>query len=222
METWARSAKYSDSVNFVCICVLGNESQGKMLSSQMHVESGSFNSAVNGYVANKFDMPTYGQLGCQGFILLDKNFEAYKLSTSAFMEIQGLAFKQVETFLDTLIANQTLSKLALSKLPKVAPGEFCKVSGLAKAAQYNGSSGICVGEENERFVIQLIDGVGKNKVLKIKSENILNPSNNYTPPGGSSGGCGDCGCDDEKKAKCEDKNSCSPKNNTGACDTTSS
>ncbi|CAE7242489.1 unnamed protein product [Symbiodinium necroappetens] len=57
MNSWAAEGVFD--CNFLCICVLGDRSAYGLCK-------------VNGFVESARDMPTYGQLGCQGFIILDK------------------------------------------------------------------------------------------------------------------------------------------------------
>ena len=47
--------------------------------------------------------PTWGQLGCNGFIVLDGLGNVVCPATSAFLKVQGQAFEHVELLLDALL-----------------------------------------------------------------------------------------------------------------------
>ena len=54
------------------------------------------------------DMPRWGQLGCQGFIVLDGARGVVCKSTPPFMELGGLAFGFVEAVLGALLDERPL------------------------------------------------------------------------------------------------------------------
>ena len=67
MDLWAKSGKYD--CNFLCICVVGDRS-AKSLSVEFANEL-KLQHCINSFIDNRGDMPEYGQLGCNGFIVLD-------------------------------------------------------------------------------------------------------------------------------------------------------
>lgn len=55
---------------------------------------------INSFIDNRQDMPEYGQLGCQGFIVLDAEHKVLSKATSPFSDNQRKAFMHVETLLE--------------------------------------------------------------------------------------------------------------------------
>ena len=51
-------------------------------------------------------LPNWGQLGCQGFIILDGQGSVVCKTTPAFMEVEDLAFRYVETILGSLLSSR--------------------------------------------------------------------------------------------------------------------
>jgi len=49
-------------------------------------------------------MPTWGQLGCNGFIVLDGRHDVVSPCTKAFMQVRNVAFRDVESKLNMLLA----------------------------------------------------------------------------------------------------------------------
>lgn len=96
MDRWAKSGKYD--CNFICICVLGDRS-APSLSVEFANEL-KLQHCINSFIDNKRDMPQYGQLGCQGFIVLDAEHKVLSEATSPFSDNPRRAFQHVETLLE--------------------------------------------------------------------------------------------------------------------------
>lgn len=157
MNTWAQ--QYG-SARFLCICALGNP-DAKNLAVEMGKQM-RLSHCVNGYIDNSRSLPSYGQLGCQGFIVFDHTLKVVSLKTSAFMQIRQLAFKHVESMLSALVAGQ--------RVPDICPGEFLQLHSLSSstAQQLNGQTGVCIGMEGERLLVALQSG----KQLKVLPKNV--------------------------------------------------
>jgi hypothetical protein len=113
-------------------------------------------------------MPRWGQLGCNGFIILGPNQEVVTRATSAFMQVRQLAFRHVETILTSLFNNQSI--------PTVCPGEFVKLSGLQAKPELNGQTGICIGEAAQgRLPIQLLQ---ERRSIRVRPQNLVVVKNN--------------------------------------------
>lgn len=56
-------------------------------------------------------MPKWGQLGCNGFIVLGPDSKVVCKATSAFMELRELAFGHVETLVDALLQGESAPEL---------------------------------------------------------------------------------------------------------------
>jgi len=170
-------------------------------------------------------MPRWGQLGCNGFIVLDGSSQQRVVSraTAPFNTVQSLAFRHVEALIDAMIAGRTI--------PAVCPGQVVRLAGLQKASGLNNQLGLCVDTQqtNGRFPIQLLQA---GRVIAVEGPNLavvadpqaaiqaMNQSNSDT---GQSGGCdsGSCGLpsnDNEQSGGgsvgVSDSNSCQPCNTT--------
>jgi hypothetical protein len=149
MDRWA--ADYQDRANFLCVGCAGPN-----LSSQFGQEL-KLASCINA-VCDEGDMPSWGQLGCNGFIVLDGDHKVVKASTSPFQQVRGLAFKHVEALVDALVGGQPV--------PKFCPGQFVYLQNL-NTASLNGELGVCLVQSEDadtRVEVQLQSG-RKIKVL---------------------------------------------------------
>lgn len=107
MEHWA-SKQYHGVVNFLCIGCAG---------PQLAVEMGNhahLNHAVNSFISGEANMPQWGQLGCNGFIVLDAQHDVVSPCSKAFMQVRNGSFRDVESMLNMLLADQHLPKTALT------------------------------------------------------------------------------------------------------------
>lgn len=126
------------------------------------------------------DMPRWGQLGCQGFIILNGSGSVVCKTTPAFMDVEALAFRYVESMLDSLVASKPL--------PTVPPGVLVRIDGLQGNVELNGKLGMCVEAEdaNGRCGVSLPN----RRVVSVKAAN-LTPTNAPAVVR-ESGGCGGC------------------------------
>lgn len=99
MERWARG-RYEGRVHFLCVGCAGSQLAREMGS---HAQ---LKSAVNGYIAQQENMPRWGQLGCNGFIVLDSKQQVVVPQTAAFLEVRSRAFRDVEQHLDKLLGDE--------------------------------------------------------------------------------------------------------------------
>jgi hypothetical protein len=132
-------------VNFVLVGC-----QGARLAMAMRDESKLAHATV-GYVAGPDDMPRWGQLGCNGFILLDSEQRVVSRATAPFMEVRQLAFSHVEVLLRALLAG--------TPPPRVCPGQLVTLTGLVKRPDLNGARALCLREASPpggRCVLQLL------------------------------------------------------------------
>lgn len=80
MEKWAREADFD--VNFICICVNGDSTSlpvAKDFATRYQMSA-----VFNGYISDQASLPKFGQLGCQGLIVVD--------SQGNFITKRGVAF----------------------------------------------------------------------------------------------------------------------------------
>jgi len=208
MNKWAASGKYD--CNFLCVCVLGDRtavSLAKNMGSQMRLTH-----CVNGFIDNQDDLPSYGQLGCQGFIILDAKHKVISTGTSPFMEVKDLAFKHVETLIDAICK--------CGPLPAVCPGEFVKFVNIPEGkAELAGEPGVCLrlGEGNQVAVVQALRGQWRGKAIQVPIMAIrkLHDVDSKDEQGScAQGGCGTSSCNSSGGcSKTGASNSCA----TGDC-----
>jgi hypothetical protein len=75
-----------------------------------------------GYVKSQKDMPRWGQLGCNGFIVLDQQKRVVSRQTAAFLQMRSLAFRHVEALLDALLAG--------AAPPSICPAQCVALEGV--------------------------------------------------------------------------------------------
>ena len=87
MDDWAR--EHGEYANFICVCVQGADNGGAQMAQAMGKQM-KLRNCVNGFIEHDEHMPSYGQLGCGGFIILDSEHRLVAKKTSAFMEVREL------------------------------------------------------------------------------------------------------------------------------------
>eukprot|EP00939_MAST-03C_sp_MAST-3C-sp1_P004582 g4582.t1 len=95
MNRWQQS--YGDAVDFVCISCAG-PSLALEMSKEMELSA-----CTNGYIATRDQMPKWGQLGCNGFIIMDEKLNVVCRKTKAFMEVRNRAFENVKEIVDAML-----------------------------------------------------------------------------------------------------------------------
>ena len=115
-----------------------------------------FQYCAHGVIEGQKDMPRWGQLGCNGLIILDGNkatgSPVISPCTSAFQQVRDLAFRHVEELISDVAADKSLSP--------AYPGDFVFVKGLKKRSDLNGKHGLFIGtanQENTRKKIKLLE-----------------------------------------------------------------
>lgn len=106
METWAKEGAFN--ANFICICVNGDSTSlpvAKDFGTRYQIEA-----CFNGYISENSDLPTHGQLGCQGLILVDAEGNFISERTAAFTQQREKAFRMVEKKLFQLGAYKGVAK----------------------------------------------------------------------------------------------------------------
>ena len=101
MVAWANGG-YGDTVRLLMICMeTGDDgvATARRFGKQFKIPS----TVLNGYIEAESEAPTYGQLGCGGFIVLGKHGEFVSARTTpAFLDKGTLAFAAVERLLSKL------------------------------------------------------------------------------------------------------------------------
>ena len=101
MDAWAES--FGSAAAFVCVCCAGPQ-----LATQFGNEL-KLKHCHNTWV-DEDDMPAWGQLGCNGFIVIDGSHSVVCKATRAYLEVKETAFQHVETLLSALIVEKPVPK----------------------------------------------------------------------------------------------------------------
>lgn len=150
------------------------------------------------------DMPRWGQLGCQGFIILDSSGNVACETTPAFMEVEGLAFKYVECVLSALLAKKTV--------PDVGPGTLVRIKDSLQTPGLARQPAMCVSAENSEGKCEVALRSGKTfwierTSLLSKQEEISGDCDSVSK--GNGGGASEC---------CSKKRSCDNTGGTACAD----
>ena len=155
MDRWA--AQYAEAATFLTVCCDGPR-LAEQFGSQLRLRN-----VTNTYVDDGH-RPAWGQLGCNGFIVLDGTHSVVCKATSAFLEVRELAFKHVETLLETLLGGKSPSLLG--------PGTFVRLAGLVAEPELNGRLALCLESPaaEGRCAVQL---VGVERKLRVSVEKLV-------------------------------------------------
>lgn len=155
MDKWAQ--QYGQQAHFLCIGCAGPQA-AKMMKDRLSLRHCSV-----GYCSQS-QMPSWGQLGCNGFIVIDNSSQQRVISkaTAPFNMVRELGFKHVETLVDAMIARRAI--------PAVCPGQVVRLRNLQQA-QLNNQLGLCVdNRQNDRFPIQLLQA---RKIVSVRANNFV-------------------------------------------------
>ena len=153
MDEWAN--KYFGRASFICVGCDG-PALAEAFASRLQLKKCTLTYAPRG--------PSWGQLGCSGFIVLDGAGRVVCRKTSSFLDLNDLAFGHVEALVDAMLDG--------SPLPKVCPGQMVQLVGLSKA-ELNGQKGVCfkrVDPESGRCAVHIFSD---RRQLSVKPENLL-------------------------------------------------
>lgn len=118
MDAWA--ASYGSSAAFICVSCAGPQ-----LATQFGNEL-KLKNCHNTWV-DEGDMPTWGQLGCNGFIVIDGSDAVVCQASSAYLEVNSAAFRHVETLLDALVSSRAVPKLTSGRVDASVGGACAEV-----------------------------------------------------------------------------------------------
>jgi len=204
MERWASSAAFRKKVRFLMICVAG-QGLAATYSKEYRLKN-----VLNGYIERENDMPRFGQLGCQGFVVFDQAGNMTLPATSPFLDIEERAFGDVEFQLNTLLSGKDVGLLE--------PGRRVQLTRLVKAKQLNGKAGTVLefDAKDRRYRVQ-IDGYQKSHGIQHVNIIPLRQSSQVSKKRKATG-CGPGGCSMPKPSQCSmDDGKCS---SSGGCSKT--
>jgi len=158
MEHWA--IEYSGKCNFVCIGCAGPQ-LAEAMGTRMKLSA-----CTNAFIAEQSEMPRWGQLGCNGFIVFSAGSQHVICpSTSPFMQVRDLAFRHVVALVDSMVDGQPV--------PTVCPGQYVRLTGLQKTPELNGQTAVCLeaaDDAAERCHVQLLQ---QRRNLRVKPANLI-------------------------------------------------
>jgi hemerythrin len=131
MDAWA--ASFGAAAAFVCVSC-----GGPQLASQFGTQL-KLKHCHNTWV-DEDDMPAWGQLGCNGFIVIDGSHSVVCKASRAYLEVKTAAFRHVETLLSALIVEKPLPPTQESGRVDASIGGACATvrfgaDGKAEAAE---------------------------------------------------------------------------------------
>jgi hypothetical protein len=153
MDVWAQ--QYFGQASFVCVGCAGPD-LASTFAKQLRLSK-----CLTTYV-DEANGPQWGQLGCNGFIVLDAQGKVACRQTSAFLEVQDLAFAHVESILDAMLSH--------GPLPTLSPGQHVELHGLSRA-ELNGTRGYVIEAADAttgRCAVQTYFG----KRLSVRPDNL--------------------------------------------------
>lgn len=158
MESWAKSIL---GAQFLCVCV---ESRRVAIAFHQMFE---FEQVTNAYIPSRGYMPVgYGQLGCSGFIVSDKNGCFVSRKTRAYLQYGEAAFRDVESILDNLIpkASNTETELTEAKQPVTSTKDI-KKEDLFKKVELPPSVGVDAMDDEHKECTESFNKVIENPSL---------------------------------------------------------
>jgi len=122
MVAWANGS-YGERVRLIMICMeIGDDGIATATSFGKRFQIPS--TVLNGYIDSPSEAPTYGQLGCGGFIVLGKYGEfASARTVPAFLDKGMLAFAAVEKLLSELGVPQQTASAPIAAEEKPVSGD---------------------------------------------------------------------------------------------------
>uniref|UniRef100_A0A6V4Q7B0 Hemerythrin-like domain-containing protein n=1 Tax=Prymnesium polylepis TaxID=72548 RepID=A0A6V4Q7B0_9EUKA len=174
MDAWA--ASYGSTVAFVCVSCAGPQ-----LASQFGNEL-KLQHCFNTW-ADEDDMPSWGQLGCNGLIVIDGSNAVVCKASPAYLEVKQKAFRHVETLLTALIASKPAPEMTSGRVDGSVGGACATVrfgsdvdvqqvivAGLSSRPDLNGKRGRVLSEaSNGRLQVQI---EGEAAPISIKRQNV--------------------------------------------------
>lgn len=172
MLKWAASGRFP-GVGFLCICV-DSDARGTAKEFGQQYFGSAPASFINGFIEDKSDFPNFqSQLGCQGFIIFNSEFQIVTARTKAWMQYRDDAFRDLENKLSKLLERSALqTPLILGQLVRIM-----NMSG-ADGVKLNGLIGEIVGSTTKgRYLVSInkskeVGTSKKKKKLKLSPENF--------------------------------------------------
>jgi len=146
-------------VNFVMVCVVPGPSLAVTYARRYRIKN-----VTNSYIEREADMPRFGQLGCQGFIMFNGDGRVHIDATMRFLDVDTKAFHDVEFQLRFLLS-QTQTRPSLE-------GQMVELVRLVNARRLNGKVGVVSGFDSKEQRYQVRVG-GGSKSQGVRPVNIV-------------------------------------------------
>jgi hemerythrin len=168
MEMWACGplGQYAD---FICVCV---DDKSVALSFERMFK---FTKAINGVVLRRQDMPTFGQLGCSGFIVIGADGLCKSKKTNAFLDYGEKAFKNAESVIQIaledaphIVAPPKNTLKEDERQHMYANGQTLRLEGISSDTTLNGCVVTVVKFDTTkgRFIVLLSDGTDRQLAVR--------------------------------------------------------
>ena len=118
MDAWA--ASYGSAVAFICVCCAGPQ-LATTFGNELKLKN-----CHNTWV-DEDDMPSWGQLGGNGFIVIDGEDAVVCKASPAYLEVKQAAFRHVETLINALLSSKPAPKLAPGRVDGSVGGHCAEV-----------------------------------------------------------------------------------------------
>ena len=148
MEKWAKGP-LGAQVDFYCICVDTRE------VAKNFGQIFQFTKAVNGWISSRNDMPSFGQLGCSGFIIIGVDGRCITRATAPFLRVgPEAAFRNAEQIMSLALPRQDMQ--ALDHDHPYAAGHVVRIEGLTQRKDLNGAHATVVSFDAlaGRFIVE--------------------------------------------------------------------
>ena len=159
MEQWARGSLLGGkNIDFLCICV------DTLSCAKNFGRLFSFSKAINGWIKDPSDMPSFGQLGCSGFIIMDGKGGCISKQTLPFLRHGEAAFQNVkELLVRSLKIRPSPSQVDAASAEAAAAsgysvGSIVVLEGLKSSPELNGVRAKVLGFDTAkgRFTVTLL------------------------------------------------------------------
>ena len=169
MELWACSplGKY---VDFICVCVDDNKNVAINFEQMF-----KFTSVINGVVMKRQDMPTYGQLGCSGFIIVGADGSCVSKKTDAYLNYGEKAFKNAESIILTALEDAGIDFKTESNKKDgniYAKGQKLRLEGISSDLSLNGIIVTVLKFDTTKGRFHVLLNDGSNKQISILPCNL--------------------------------------------------
>mmetsp|Transcript_16361 Transcript_16361/g.22876 ORF Transcript_16361/g.22876 Transcript_16361/m.22876 type:complete len:184 (+) Transcript_16361:185-736(+) len=162
MERWAKDSFFKDSVFFLTLSLAG-PGLARTFADRYQLKK-----VQNAFVENEWEMPTSGQLGCQGFLIFNKKGRLVVPKSEPFLDVGDVAFQDVEFQLQTLLAEDEGGEQSAV----LAEGQEVKIIRLTRHARVNGIVGVIKGYDKKESRYEVLLS-GQTKTHLIRPYNIL-------------------------------------------------